>query len=128
MLPPVRDVPALRAQVPMFQVTEPARTIAFYEQLGFAVGNCTEGRDGRVNWVWLERDTVSLMFTRVDEPIDPGAQGAVIYLFTDHLHALHGLLTSQGLDVSEIFTTDYSPDGEFCVTDPDGWRILISHA
>ena len=119
--------PAIRSQVPLLHVGDVARTIRFYDQLGFVVANSVTANDGTLQWVWLVAGSTSLMFARTEEPVVPGAQRALLYLYADDVAAMHAHLRAHGVDVGPIQTPFYSPRGEFRFADPDGWGLVVAH-
>jgi catechol 2,3-dioxygenase-like lactoylglutathione lyase family enzyme len=119
--------PRVRSQVPMLFAADLRRTISFYEKLGFRAANQVEGEGGVLQWVWLEADGASLMFARASDPIDPQAQAALLYLYASDVAAMRTHLLAQGVAAGEIATPFWAPRGEFRLTDPDGWCVMISH-
>jgi catechol 2,3-dioxygenase-like lactoylglutathione lyase family enzyme len=75
----------LNSLVPMAHVRSVTRSIAFYEKLGFAVGNCAD------------------------------------------VAAFRSMLEEAGVNTGPIQHPFYAPRGEFRVTDPDGYVLMITH-
>ena len=112
----------------MVFVAEVQRSIDFYKQLGFAVGN-TFAADGaaKPTWAWLHSDEAQLMVAAASEPVVADQQRILFYLYTDDVAAAHTDLAQAGLNPSRITTPFYAPRGEFEVRDPDGYVLMISH-
>ena len=112
----------------MAHVMDVARSIEFYQKLGFGVFNTHEA-DGRLQWVCLSLHGVpQLMLARSGRPMVPGAQDVLFYLYASNIAEYRETLRAQGITVGELEYPFYSPRGEFRVTDPDGWDLFIAHA
>ena len=122
------NTPKYSGLVPMIPVTSVARAIAFYEQLGFKVGNSvTEETGGEPNWAWLYNGDAHLMINKLPVPIHVTHESASCWVYTKDVPAVHAYLKAKGLDVGEISYPFYNPRGEFHVHDPDGYAIFIAH-
>jgi predicted enzyme related to lactoylglutathione lyase len=120
--------PRLRALTPMAHVADVPRSIRFYGQLGFRVGNTFQpAGESAPAWAWLTSDGADLMVTTSKEPVDARQQGVLFYLYCDDVQGLHAHLRASGIEVGEITTEFYAPGGEFRVTDPDGYVIMVTH-
>jgi catechol 2,3-dioxygenase-like lactoylglutathione lyase family enzyme len=117
-------VAGLRGLVPMAPVADVPRSVEFYEQLGFEVDN-TVKEGGRVEWAYLQNGGAHLMLTRTDEPVAPDRQTMLLYLYATDLAAYHDELRAKGLDVGPIEERFYMEQGEFELTDPDGYCLLV---
>jgi catechol 2,3-dioxygenase-like lactoylglutathione lyase family enzyme len=117
-------VGGLHGLVPMAPVADVSRSIEFYERLGFEVDNTVED-DGRLQWAYLRNDGAHLMLTRTDEPVAPERQTMLFYLYPADLVAFHQELQAKGLDVGSIEERFYMEQGEFELTDPDGYCLLV---
>lgn len=117
------------ALVPMLPVTNVARTIDFYELLGFKVGNshAPEGASEPV-WAWLYCGDAHVMINREEHDVHATHNSAAVWLYCADVKAMHALLQQRGLDVGEVSYPFYNPHGEFHVHDPDGYAIFIAHA
>jgi catechol 2,3-dioxygenase-like lactoylglutathione lyase family enzyme len=112
-------------------VTELARSVAFYERLGFRVRN--EFRDdGVLSWAFLATPSPDpndadgrLMLGLADEPVDPRQQGVLFYCWTSDVAQLREELLAVDISVSAIEHPAYMPAGEISVTDPDGYLLVI---
>ena len=120
--------------VPFIHVEDVERSAAFYRVLGFEIGNY-QPREGPKEWAWLYapgaedwRGGPNLMVTQSDEPLNPTAQSVVFYLYAADLRALHATLVANGLGPGEIQYPDYLPQGEFRLSDPDGYTLKIAQS
>jgi catechol 2,3-dioxygenase-like lactoylglutathione lyase family enzyme len=119
---------SLRALVPMAFVASVPRSIAFYEKLGFAVGNTHQPEsEPEPVWAWLRSELAQLMLAKASQPVDPGEQAVLFYLYCDDVVAFREELVGRGIEAGPIQHPFYSPRGEFRVTDPDGYALLVSH-
>ena len=120
--------------VPMLHVTDVERSVAFYQLLGFEVGNAMPGI-GRKDWVWLYAPKAAdwkrgpnLMLTRSECAIDASAQQVLFYLYATDLTSLRSSLRATGVSASEITYPEYLPAGEFAVHDPDGYMLMVAQS
>ncbi len=104
------------------------RSIEFYERLGFTVRNSfvPDGRS-EASWAWLQAGGAHLMVTRSDEPVEASQQAVLFYLYCEDVPAYRAALQAQGVEVGEIQFPFYAPRGEFRVTDPDGFVLMVTH-
>ncbi|HEY3177125.1 MAG TPA: VOC family protein [Candidatus Polarisedimenticolia bacterium] len=118
----------LDSLVPMIHVKSVPRSIEFYGKLGFSVGN-TFTPPGQVepSWAWLVSGGARLMLARAGELVGPSPQALLFYLYCEDVAAYRSRLRNQGVEVGEIEYPFYSPRGEFRVTDPDGFALIVSH-
>jgi catechol 2,3-dioxygenase-like lactoylglutathione lyase family enzyme len=116
--------------VPFLHVSDVARSIRFWEALGFRVVKRYEP-NGRLEFAGLESTvTAKVMLARVDRPSErdedrpsPG----FLYLYTPDLDALRKRLLEHGIEPGEI--TDGpgpGPNREMCLRDPDGHGHMIA--
>jgi uncharacterized glyoxalase superfamily protein PhnB len=119
----------LTSLVPMIQVRSVRRSIEFYQKLGFVVNN-THAPEGDVEpvWAWLQSGGAHFMLAQAEEPFDPKKQGVLFYAYSEDVVAFRSLLVQAGVDAGPIEHPFYSPRGEFCVTDLDGYVLMVSHA
>ena len=112
----------------MAHVRSVPRSIEFYRKLGFDVGN-TFVPAGRAepSWAWLRSDRANLMLALADEPVVPGQQAVLFYLYCDDVGATRAALQGAGIEVGPIAHPFYAPKGEFRVTDPDGFVLMVTH-
>jgi catechol 2,3-dioxygenase-like lactoylglutathione lyase family enzyme len=116
--------------IPSARVAGVQRSVAFYERLGFVVdGRWEDG--GTLVWASMHAKLVRaarIMFSGGPEhgaPPEPRAQGINFYCWTDNIAALHARLTAEGLAPGAIAHPEHMADGEFALTDPDGYRLLV---
>lgn len=126
MEPPTH--PSYAGLVPMLPVTNVARAMEFYAQLGFQAGNThiPDGQDTPV-WAWLHSSHAHLMLNQADRPIEASHQWTSLWIYTRDVAGAHAMLGARGLDVGDIDYPFYNPGGEFHVHDPDGYAVLIAH-
>ena len=120
------DAPVLAALVPMMPVTDMNRSMAFFQTLGFAIGNSYSDEDG-LNWAWLHCGSAQLMLNRAASPIQASHTSSTLWLYCDDLEGTHARLAKEGLEVGEISYPFYNPRGEFHVHDPDGYAVFFAH-
>jgi hypothetical protein len=111
--------------VPLAQVADVERSIAFYLQLGLIAGGRT--KDANIDFAGLrtERGDTVLMLTRGQRPVAANEQRILFYLYTRDLKTLRERLVAAGISVSAIVRRDYMERGEVELTDPDGYTVLI---
>jgi predicted enzyme related to lactoylglutathione lyase len=118
----------LRSLVPLAYVKDVERSIAFYEVLGFEVGgtHTPKGEPGPV-WASLERRDARIMLALASDPVVPEAQAVLFYLYFDDIEAEHARLAAAGLGPGDMTHPFYCPKGEFRLTDPDGYCLMLTH-
>lgn len=122
-------LPAYVGLAPMLPVTNVARAIEFYEEIGFRVGSShAPEASGVPVWAWLFNGQAHLMVNQSDGPIEATHSSASIWLYTRDVEATHQLLKSRGMDVGDVEHPFYNPRGEFHLHDPDGYAIFVAHA
>ena len=116
--------------VPFIHVSDVARSIRFWEALGFRVVKSYEP-NGRLEFAGLESTAAAkVMLARVGRPSERDEGRPVpgfLYLYTPDLDALRERLLEDGIEVGEI--TDGpgpGPNREMCVRDPDGHRHMVA--
>jgi catechol 2,3-dioxygenase-like lactoylglutathione lyase family enzyme len=110
------------------RVADVARTQKFYARLGFKVGSELKDENGSATWTYLSAGAGALMFSLADEPVVPDQQRVFFYLYCDDVAGLRGRLIQAGVPVSKICYPPYMQEGEICLTDPDGYMLLIGQA
>ena len=128
------DVPPISGLVPMIHVADVDRSAEFYRLLGFEIGNYVPPT-GVKHWAWLYapkaadwRRGPNLMVTRSECAIDAGAQETLFYLYAADLKSLRAELLANGVQAGEIEYPEYLPNGEFRLTDPDGYTLMIAQS
>ena len=118
----------MEALVPMAFVADVSRSITFYEQLGFSAGNTFAASGSEVpTWAWLESGRASLMLARASRPVVSEQQTILFYLYCEDVATAREALLARGVAAGEIAHPFYAPGGEFRVTDPDGYVLMITH-
>jgi catechol 2,3-dioxygenase-like lactoylglutathione lyase family enzyme len=114
--------------VPMVFVKSVPRSVQFYKKLGFAEGN-THTPEGATepSWVWLRSGGAHLMLAQASDPIDPQQQAILFYVYCEDVAAFRDKLLENGLEAGPITRPFYAPRGEFRVTDPDGYALMVTH-
>ncbi|HZI67227.1 MAG TPA: VOC family protein [Thermoanaerobaculia bacterium] len=118
----------LRSLVALAHVASVPESIAFYRKLGFEVKNTftpPEAKDPA--WVWLEKGNARLMLSLASAPILPEEQAVLFYLYYDDIAATRRRLDEAGVTAGPIEHPFYNPRGEFRVTDPDGYVLMLTH-
>lgn len=129
------DTAPISGLVPMIHVADVERSAAFYRHLGFEIGHSVPRGGSRMEWAWLYAPKAvdwkrgpNLMLTRSSDSVDPRAQAVLFYLYAADLVTLRQHLIENGIAAGEITFPVYLPDGECCVTDPDGYALMIAQS
>jgi catechol 2,3-dioxygenase-like lactoylglutathione lyase family enzyme len=119
---------SLNSLVPMMHVRNVRRSVEFYEKLGFRVGN-THTPEGGVEpvWAWLESGGAHLMLAQAGEPVDAEKPAVLFYVYSADVDAFRSMLLKAGVEAGSIHHPFYAPGGEFRVTDPDGYILMVTH-
>ena len=59
--------------------------------------------------------------------MDANEQAVLFYVYCDDVPAMRAALERENIDVGIIQHPFYAPRGEFRVTDPDGYGLMITH-
>jgi uncharacterized glyoxalase superfamily protein PhnB len=118
------------AMIPLLNVEDPNRSIAFYmEALSFQrVRDATAG--GRTVWAMLQNGAAKLMINRPDGADSAarrrrtGYRDTVLYLYVASARDVHAELTRRGIAAGDVETQPYGME-EFTLRDPDGYEIAI---
>ena len=114
--------------VALAHVADMRISIAFYESIGFEVGyNHADPHTGETVWAALERGNAALMLARASEPVRPEQQAVLFYLYYDDIAGVHAELSARGLPVGGMKFPFYCPKGEFRLSDPDGYCLMLTH-
>ena len=114
--------------VALAYVRDVRASAAFYEQLGFEVGNThADAGTGETVWAALERGNAALMLSKASEPVVAAQQAVLFYLYYDDIAATHEALAAKGMAVGEMAFPFYCPKGEFRLVDPDGYVLMLTH-
>lgn len=117
-------------------------SVAFYALLGFEVQSMLRDAHGQPFWALLQSGQAEIMFARASGPIIPDQQAVLFYMYSPDVSGLRAHLLASGLHDGQDFRgqpgpgggrrvafaitrPDYMPAGEFRVSDPDGYVILI---
>lgn len=115
----------MRDLIPFVHVADVARSIAFYELLGFELKDTYE-HDGRLDWAALESGDAQLMLARASAPIERDRQAVLFYLYADDLAPLRDRLLVNGIPVRAIVDGSPGPAREMGLADPDGWCLMVA--
>ena len=118
----------IRSLVAFAHVRSVPASIAFYEKLGFTVGNTFTPPDAaEPSWGWIQSGNAQLMLAKAGEPVIASQQAVLFYLYVDDIAAKHAELREAGIPGGDIQYPFYAPRGEFRITDPDGYTLMITH-
>jgi catechol 2,3-dioxygenase-like lactoylglutathione lyase family enzyme len=109
---------------PVIHVDNSARSLRFYQQLGFEVVQSLEA-DRHSAWTLLRNGEAELMIATATEPVEVTAQGVFLYLYSSDIVGLYDELKALGLAPGEMHNPPYMPAGEFRLADPDGYVLLF---
>jgi len=117
------------ALVPMAYVRSVTASIAFYRRLGFDVGHTnTLAGETEPNWAWLRSHRAQLMLARATAPVVASDQAVLFYVYCGDVEEFRTGLLEAGIEAGPIRHPFYAPRGEFRVTDPDGYVLMVTHA
>jgi catechol 2,3-dioxygenase-like lactoylglutathione lyase family enzyme len=116
--------------VPFILVSDVARSIAFYEALGFSEIKRHES-NGRLEFAGMEASPAAkLMLARVDEvpTWDPDeSRPGFLYLYTPDIEAFRRQLQRRGIEPGELEEgPGPGPSRQLCVRDPDGHGHMVA--
>lgn len=119
---------ALESLVPMAFVHSLTRSIAFYQKMGFTVGNTHTPQDANEPvWAWLTSGRAQIMLAQASEAVEPEKQAVLFYVYCPDVAAFRTKLIEAGLEPGPVQCPFYAPRGEFRVTDPDGYVLMVTH-
>lgn len=109
-------------------VKDIAKTVEFYEQLGFAFKLKESTRaTAYLNWWWIDFhqiDATDAPPWHISQNANNEAIGALFYFSVENVQRAHDELTSNGLQPSSE-PIDLRGNKEFMITDPDGYRLVF---
>ena len=114
--------------IPMAHVADVQRAVGFYKLLGMELRGSLKNSSGDLQWAHIACEQADLMLTRASEPVVPGQQAVLFYLYSPDLVALREHLIAVGVRVSLITYPEYMRKGEIRIDDPDGYCLLIGQA
>ncbi|HWU71106.1 MAG TPA: VOC family protein [Pseudoxanthomonas sp.] len=116
-----------RSLVAFAHVADVQRSIDFYADLGFKVGNTVvpDGQSAPV-WAWLQSEKADLMVGLADCPVDASLQAVLFYLYFDDIAQTRAALVELGHSPGEIKYPFYMPGGECRLEDPDGYVLMLA--
>jgi len=118
----------VRSLVPLAHVRSVPASIAFYEKIGFTLGNTfTPPDESEPVWAWMQSGNAQFMVAKAEEAVVPSQQAVLFYLYVYDVAAKHAELRDGGITGGDIQYPFYAPRGEFRVTDPDGYLLMITH-
>lgn len=120
-------MPELSKFVPILHVANVPHSVAFYESLGFEATQVMTTRELGENphWARMKCGAGEVMLALATAPIDPAQQAVLLYLYVQDVGAYRDELAAKGVSVGRLERPHHSPAGEFRVTDPDGYGILV---
>lgn len=111
--------------IPFVHVSDLRRSIAFYELLGFEVGDSYEA-DGELHWAALQHAHARIMLALASAPIESDQQAILFYLYAKDLDGLRDHLLAHSLPVGPIRDGSPGPEREMGISDPDGYCLMIA--
>jgi catechol 2,3-dioxygenase-like lactoylglutathione lyase family enzyme len=116
---------------PYAHVADVGRSVEFYGRLGLELCNSFE-QDGKLVWAYVispslipNEANARLMLAQADEPVDASQQSVLFYCWHPDVEALHDELAKAGVEVGDVEHPSYMPAGEFSLTDPDGYVLVV---
>lgn len=117
-----------RRIVAMAFVADVRRSADFYGHLGFKPENSFTPPEAEApSWMWLSSGFAHLMVAKATEAVVPEQQAVLFYLYVDNVPDARAALVSAGLEPGPISMPFYAPEGEFRLTDPDGYCLMVTH-
>lgn len=113
----------LKQAVPFFMVTSIDRSLDFYRGLGFEI-KIDWKPQGRIEWCWLERESVAIMLQEYREGFKPNEKlghGVSICFMCNDALALYKEFLQTGLSPQEPFVGNKL--WVVNLKDPDGYNI-----
>ena len=115
--------------IPMAHVMDVQRSVDFYAKLGFEPLSIGKGDDGQVYWAHVKSGKAHLMFSNdCDSGRIEKKSTVVLYMYAEDLVKLREELVNKKVEVSAITYPFYMQKGEVCLSDPDGYVVLIGQS
>lgn len=113
---------------PMLHVLDIERSLRWWALFGFETVDVARGSDGVIGWARMHCEGGALMFLRLEDPTPtPVHDRFMLYLYTPDLGALRAQLVAAGVKAGPIERPEHMPSGELCLSDPDGYTVLVGH-
>lgn len=116
--------------VPNFWVDSVEQVREFYiEKLGFNHMMGIVGKDGKLDFAIVTRETAMIMLGRPLEKIEgsseryPTKRPLDVYIYVNDVDTYHGEVVKRGVEVSDPLTTQWWGDRNFGVKDPYGYQL-----
>ena len=118
---------APKAVVALLTVADVESSVAFYEKLGFEVGNQPLMNDqGVKTFAWMHHGSAAqIMLSSSRRSQKAEARDVMFYLYVTDMPAYREQAIARGVAVGEVTYPFWSPQGEFRVDDPDGWTWMV---
>ena len=110
---------------PMLHVADIARSLRFYELLGFETID-TQGDGDQLGWARMHCEGGAIMFLAA-EPGHASPPALMLVMYAPDLAELREHLLANGIKASAITYPGYMPSGEINFRDPDGNFLSICH-
>ena len=115
--------------IPMAHVADVQRSVDFYGKLGFEPLSIGKGDDGHCYWAHVRSGKAHLMFASDPESTKVKKESTVVlYMYAEDLVKLREELVKKKVEVSAITYPFYMQKGEVCLSDPDGYVVLIGQS
>ena len=128
-MPVAHRTTGIRELAPLLFVQDIARSVAFYQQLGFKLAGTWEP-DGKLAWCRLERTGSAVMLQQAEEedgPAEGRGRGVGLFFTCDDVDALHGEFVSADVKIAPPQVAFYGMKQIF-LKDPDGYDLCFESA
>jgi PhnB protein len=113
--------------VPMFTVSDPKATIAWFERLGFQSQGAATTPDGTIMHAELSNGPVRVMLGPAWDGQPAAAGGLSLYIALDGgIDAYYEQVRQAGITIAEPIQDQFWGDRTFTVAHPDGYRIMFA--
>jgi catechol 2,3-dioxygenase-like lactoylglutathione lyase family enzyme len=119
-------LPKAGYSTPMLHVADVARSIRFYQLLGFELIDI-EGPATCPGWARVHCEGGALMFALAEEPVDASVQSVLLVMYAPDLPTLREHLLASGVKAPPITYPGYNPSGQITIPDHDGYLVGINH-